>query len=70
VDANAVLDPALLARLAPATLHQLTGALAHGLQGTFVAIAGLALACIAVALLVPRGSARSLMDPGEPVAEI
>lgn len=70
VDANAALDPALRRGLAPATLHKLTGALAHGLQGTFVAIAGLGLACIAVALLVPRGSARSLMDRGEPAAEI
>jgi hypothetical protein len=62
VDANAALDPVLRARLAPAALHQLTAALLHGIQGTFLAIAGMAVAGVLVALLFPRGSARSLMD--------
>jgi EmrB/QacA subfamily drug resistance transporter len=62
VDANATLEPALRAKLNPAALHQLTAALFHGLQGTFVAIAALAAVGLFVALLFPRGSARSLMD--------
>lgn len=63
VDANAALDPALRARLSPAALHTLTGALLHGLQGTFVAIAALSVVFLVTALLGPRGSAHSLMDP-------
>jgi len=70
VDANATLDPILRARLDPASLHKLTGALSHGLQGTFLAIAGLSVVFLATALLFPRGSARSLVarEP-ESVAE-
>jgi EmrB/QacA subfamily drug resistance transporter len=64
VDANVILEPALRARLDPATLHRLSSALLHGLQGTFVAIAALSAAFLVTALLFPRGSARSLMDPG------
>jgi EmrB/QacA subfamily drug resistance transporter len=64
VDANAILEPALRARLDLATLHKLSSALLHGLQGTFVAIAALSAAFLVTALLFPRGSARSLMDPG------
>jgi EmrB/QacA subfamily drug resistance transporter len=62
VDANAALEPALRAKLAPAALHQLTAALLYGIRGTFLAIAGMAAACLLVALLFPRGSAHSLMD--------
>src|SRR5262249_53880860 len=61
VSANAMLDPALRARLAPAALHHLTAALVHGLQGGFVALAGLAVAALAVATLFPPGSSRSLL---------
>ncbi len=62
VDANAALEPALRAKLDPSSLHRLTNALLHGLQGTFVAIAALSVVFLATALLFPRGSARSLMD--------
>lgn len=69
-DANAALEPALRAKLAPAVLQRLTGALLYGLQGVFVALAGLAVAGLLVALLFPRGSAQSQMyREGEPVAE-
>jgi hypothetical protein len=63
VDANAALDPALRARLSSTALHTLTSALLHGLQGTFVAIAILSVVFLVTALLGPRGSALSLMDP-------
>jgi EmrB/QacA subfamily drug resistance transporter len=65
VDANATLEPALRARLAPEALHRLTSALLHGLQGTFVAIAGMSAVFLLTALLFPRGSAHALRDPGE-----
>lgn len=69
-DANAALEPALRAKLAPAVLQRLTGALLYGLQGVFVALAGLAVAGLMVALLFPRGSAQSqIYREGEPVAE-
>jgi EmrB/QacA subfamily drug resistance transporter len=68
-DANATLEPAVRAALSPAVLRRLTGALLHALQGTFVAIAGLAVACLAMAWLFPRGSATSLVDP-ERVREV
>jgi EmrB/QacA subfamily drug resistance transporter len=69
-DANAVLDPALRARLAPATLGHLTGALRHGLHAVFIAMAVLAVAGLAVALLFPRGSAREQMyRERDPVTE-
>lgn len=58
-DANAALEPALRARLAPEALERLTGALLHGLQAVFIAFAVLAVAGLAVALLFPRGSAQS-----------
>ena len=61
VDANAALKPDLRAQLAPAALHRLTAALLYGIQGTFLAIAAMAVTCLFVALLFPRGSARSLM---------
>jgi EmrB/QacA subfamily drug resistance transporter len=60
VSADATLDPALRARLAPAALHHLTSALLYGLQGVFVALAGIAVASLLVAVLFPRGSTRSL----------
>lgn len=60
-DANAALDPALRARLAPATLHHLTAALLHGLQAVFTALAVLAMVGFGVALLFPRGSAQEQM---------
>ncbi len=69
-DANAALEPALRAKVAPAVLQRLTGALLYGLQGVFVALAVLAVAGLVVALLFPRGSAQSQMyREGEPVAE-
>jgi len=61
VDANATLEPAVRARLAPEALGKLTSALLYGIQGTFYAIAALAVLGLFVALLFPRGSARSLM---------
>jgi EmrB/QacA subfamily drug resistance transporter len=60
-DANAVLDPALRTRLAPDTVHHLTSALLHGIQGVFIALAAMAVISFAVALLFPRGSAREQM---------
>jgi EmrB/QacA subfamily drug resistance transporter len=60
-DANAVLDPALRASVAPATLHHLTAALLHGLQAVFVALAVLSAIGLVVAVLFPRGSAREQM---------
>jgi EmrB/QacA subfamily drug resistance transporter len=60
VSADAALDPALRAHLAPAALHHLTAALLYGLQGVFVALAGIAVASLLVAVLFPRGSTRSL----------
>ena len=65
-DANAVLDPALRTRLAPATVHHLVSALLHGIQGVFIALAGLAVVSFAVALLFPRGSAREQMHQESP----
>ena len=62
VDANATLEPAQRARLAPEALHRLTSALLHGLQGAFIAIAVLAAVGFLIALLFPKGSARALMD--------
>ncbi len=69
VDANAALEPALRARLSPHALHNLTSALLHGLQGTFVAIAALSVVFLLTALLFPRGSARSLMDQEDRTVE-
>jgi EmrB/QacA subfamily drug resistance transporter len=60
VSADAMLDPALRAKLAPAALHHLTAALLHGLQGVFVALAALGAATLLVALFFPPGSPRSL----------
>jgi len=57
-NANAALDPVLRARLSPAALLHLTAALLHGLQGVFIALAGLALIGFGVAWLFPRGSAQ------------
>lgn len=69
-DANAVLDPALRSRLAPAVLHHLTGALLYGLQAVFLALAVLAVAGLLISLLFPRGSTRSLTyQEGAPVTE-
>jgi EmrB/QacA subfamily drug resistance transporter len=62
VDANAALEPALRSRMNPAALGDLVAALLHGLQGVFVAVAGIALAGFLIALLFPRGSARSLVN--------
>jgi EmrB/QacA subfamily drug resistance transporter len=59
--ANAVLDPALRARLAPGALHHLVTALLAGISAVFVALAVLAVASLAVALRFPRGSAREQM---------
>ncbi|HEX4966431.1 MAG TPA: DHA2 family efflux MFS transporter permease subunit [Thermoanaerobaculia bacterium] len=71
VSADAMLEPALRARLAPATLHHLTGALSHALQGVFVALAGFGALTLLVALLFPRGSTRSLTYESQvPVVEI
>ncbi|MBV8201700.1 MAG: MFS transporter [Acidobacteria bacterium] len=58
LDANAVLDPALRSRLAPAALAGLTAALASGLQAVFVAMAVAAVAGLALALLFPAGLPR------------
>jgi hypothetical protein len=71
VSADATLDPALRARLAPAALHHLTAALLYGVQGVFVALAGIAVASLLVAVLFPRGSTRSLthQEP-RPIVEI
>ena len=69
VSADPLLDPALRARLAPATLHHLTAALLHGLQGVFVALAGFAVASLLVATLFPRGSTRSLTHQESPAVE-
>jgi len=60
VGVNAVLDPALRARLAPAELARLSAAVLHGLQGVYRVLAALAVLGLAVALLFPRGSAESL----------
>jgi len=66
---NAILDPALRARLTSGTLHHLTSALLHGLQAVFIALAALAVISFAVALLFPRGSAQEQMHR-EQVAEL
>jgi EmrB/QacA subfamily drug resistance transporter len=58
LDANAALDPALRARLAPAALGALTAALASGLHSVFVALAVAAVAGLAMALLFPAGLPR------------
>ncbi len=69
-DANAVLDPALRASVAPATLDHLTAALLHGLQAVFVALAVLSVIGLVVAVLFPRGSAREQMyREADPVTE-
>jgi hypothetical protein len=69
-DANAVLDPTLRARIAPAMLRQLTTALLHGLQAVFIALAALSVVSFAVALFFPRGSAQEQMYREEdPVTE-
>ncbi|HEY7215727.1 MAG TPA: MDR family MFS transporter [Thermoanaerobaculia bacterium] len=69
-DANAVLDPALRASVAPATLSHLTAALLHGLQAVFIALAVLSAVGLVVAVLFPRGSAQEQMyREAEPVTE-
>ena len=70
VSADAMLDPALRSRLAPATLHLLSGALLHGLQGVFVALAGFAVLGLLIAMLFPRGSTRSLTHQESPIVEV
>ncbi len=71
VNADATLDPSLRSHLAPAALHHLTSALLYGLQGVFVALAGVAVASLLVALLFPRGSTRSLThQEGRPIVEM
>jgi EmrB/QacA subfamily drug resistance transporter len=67
-NANAALEPALRAKLAPEALHTLTAALLQGLQAVFIALAVLAVIGFGVALLFPRGSAQEQMHR-EPVAE-
>jgi EmrB/QacA subfamily drug resistance transporter len=62
LDANEMLDPALRARIPPGTLDRLTGGMLYGLQGIYLVLAGIAIASLAVALLFPRGSARSLSN--------
>lgn len=59
-DVNSALDPALRSKMLPEALDQLSAALLYGLQGVFVVLLGIAIVSIAVALLFPRGSAKSL----------
>jgi EmrB/QacA subfamily drug resistance transporter len=55
--ANALLDPSLRATLAPERLADLRRALLHALQGVYFGVAVLAAVALAIALLVPGGSA-------------
>jgi EmrB/QacA subfamily drug resistance transporter len=68
IDANAALEPALRARLPPAELRALTGALASGLQAVFVGMAAVAAAGLALALLFPAGLPRRRPADGAPPA--
>jgi EmrB/QacA subfamily drug resistance transporter len=68
-NANAALEPALRARLAPEALQALTTALLHGLQAVFIALAVLAVISLGVALLFPRGTAREQMHQEAPAVE-
>jgi len=67
LDANAALDPALRARLAPPALAALIAALASGLHAVFVAIAVAAAGGLALALLFPGGVPRQ--RPGAATSE-
>lgn len=58
-DANVVLNPARRGSLAPEVLHRLVSALDSGLHSVYLAIAGMALVGVLVAVLFPRGSAES-----------
>jgi EmrB/QacA subfamily drug resistance transporter len=66
IDTNAALEPALRARLPPAALRALTGALASGLQAVFVAMAVAAAAGLALAMLFPAGLPRQRPADGAP----
>lgn len=57
-DADAALDPALRAHLAPAALAALTAAFASGLHAVFVAVAIAAAGGLVMALLFPAGLPR------------
>ncbi len=58
-DANLVLNPAERATLDPQTLQRIVSAMDGGLHSVYVAIAGMALVGVLVAVLFPRGSAES-----------
>jgi EmrB/QacA subfamily drug resistance transporter len=60
INANAALEPALRARLAPADLAHLSAAMLDGLQGVYLVLAVVCAVTFALAFLFPEGSAASL----------
>ncbi len=59
-DANAALDPALRAHLAPAALAQVTAAIRAGLDSVYLVLAVVGALSIGIALLFPPGTATAL----------
>jgi MFS family permease len=69
ISPNTALDPALRAQASPEALAGLTAGLLDGLQAIYLVLAGIAAISLAVAFLVPAGSAESHAHREETVAE-
>jgi EmrB/QacA subfamily drug resistance transporter len=69
ISPNTALDPALRAKASPEALATLTTGLLEGLHAIYVVLLGITVVSLAVAFLVPPGSAESFAHREEPAAK-